>query len=143
MRRRVNVDGGRRHGDEDAVGLAQELLQQHPGNAARGVDDELLRLRGHVHPEAAQLAEFLGRAVGAVDLREARFARLQPVQARPLRVVVHDRGWDAAGGEAARQIDGHRGLARAALAVDHECGVHLLRGLPAPLFLAAFFAAPR
>ena len=122
----MQVDDRGHEWNEDRVRAIQQLVQQHARRASRRIDDQMPRLRRHVHLEAAQLSEFAGRGVGAMDLRRIDRARAQPVEARALRVVVHHRGGEAACGEIARQIDCDGGLARAALRVDHQRGLHAL-----------------
>ena len=79
---------------------------------------------GTYMPKLRSWPNFSRRGVRTVDLAERRVALLQPVQARPLRVVVHDGRGDVRRGEIARQVDRHGSFAGAALAIDHERGIH-------------------
>jgi hypothetical protein len=91
----------------------------HPAGAGGRIDHQALGLARHVALEAAQPVAPLRRAIRRPDGRGLRRPQAQPVQARALRVVVHQRGRNVGGREATGQIGGDRRLSRAALRVDH------------------------
>src|SRR5437762_5060008 len=95
-----------------------------------------------MHRDAAHRAESLGCRVRAMDFSEVRRPRLQPIEARPLGVVVHDGGGDVVAGEIAGEIGGDRGFASSTLAVDHQRGVHA-RGFTPPFFVSPAAAIMR
>ena len=123
IRRRMDVDRRRCDRNHDAVRAAEHLLQDQAGRARGRVDHELARVVRHAHVEAAHAPGLRRRRVRAVDAREIHRPLLEPVQARALRVVIHQRGRDPDRGEVARQVGRDGGLARAALRVDDQCGV--------------------
>src|SRR6185436_5538483 len=130
----VDVDRRRRDRNQDAMRARQHFLQREAGGAGGRVDDQLARVVGNVHAEAAQPG-LLRRGVGAVDLARRRRADAQPVEGRALRVVIHHRRGDAVGGEVAGEVGRDGGLSRPALRIDHQCGI-------GPHPLAAAYARP-
>ena len=141
--RRMQVDGRGHHRHEDAVGALEHLLEHHARRARGGIDHQPLGAAGHVAFEAAQPVTPLGRAVRAMDGRGVRRAQPQPVHARPLRVVVHQRGRYVGRREAAGQVGGDGRLARAALRVEHQGGLHFRARFCVPFFLCRAWLAAR
>src|SRR6185369_4944196 len=94
VRRRVNVDRGRRDGNQHGLRALHQVLQQQARRSSRRVQDQLARGKWDLTAAVLQREARARREVRAVDNRQVGGALREPVQARALRIVIGDGRWD-------------------------------------------------
>src|SRR6185295_1189571 len=73
--RGMDIDCRGRHRDHDAIRAGKHFLEQKAGSACRRVDNELSRVRWHVHLDPAQAVALWGCRIGGINPVPKRVAQ--------------------------------------------------------------------
>ena len=114
---RMDIDGRRQYRDNDGIRLSHVVGQIGTADAGRGVDDDSVHFFGHAHLPAARDGHVFLVRLNTMNTRHVRRSSAQPVQRRPLRVVVQQGGKTPPGGVTRGQISGNSRFSAAAFGI--------------------------
>src|SRR3954447_8461460 len=117
------VENGGEHGDDDKIGLADEIVDVAHPQVGRCVD--------HQPPQVRRRVANLLAPVQPLDSPAVAVAQLEPGQARALSVHLGQTGDEAPGGKCRGEVGGDRRLAATAFDVGYQNPQHLADASPA------------
>ena len=112
----MDIDGGGGNRNQNKIRSANEIFQQQPFDSGRSIDNQGLGVLGNPRFNAAQGRRAFRRCgVGTMNVFSVRRAQPKPLQARSLRIAVHDGSPAFLAGVVTGKISRHGGFSRTTL----------------------------